>query len=1130
MATRSLGTLTLDLIARTAGFVSGMSEAERASDRWRKKVEQNAKVVGQAVGLGVSAAVAALTTLTVQTVRAADEVQRFSAVAGSSPQEFQRYSAGARLLGIEQEKLADIFKDTNDKIGDFLETGGGAMADFFENIAPRVGVTADEFRKLSGPQALGLYVNSLEKANLTQSQMTFYMEAIASDSTMLLPLLRNNAEGFKLLGEQAEAAGSIMGDDTLKSAQELRVASFLLGERITGIKTSIASALLPTLSDLAVAFQNNTEKAVVSAGATDALNTMIRGVAASAVGAWTAVDLLGRSIAGLKLIGDAATQGTKWYELLFPGPAVIARIFKNRDDISNAISVVGADLEELLGRQKKLLEDILNAGKGGGDTEGLIKRLAGLLAEARDQLGGTGDAASGASDDLIAYSKTIKAVGDQLDEFFRNEDYLLGQARESGEALIATTKTQADVLTRQIAVVGKGERAHAALNRELHKENILRSDSYQKLLPSQQEEYLRTQMEVYDLAQALAEANKAQQLVDQEAERIAQDMATAYERGIERIRDGFGDFFEKLIVDGRAKFSDLVDLFKRMIAEMIATAAANRIILGIGLGSVSGGAAAMVSGGGGALNLLSTGASILGAGQKLWQGFSGLATGQGLSGFSGILGRFGADAAFESAALKGGLDAAWAQADAAASMSKFANTVGPILAGIGGAIQGWQSGNRANAVTGAIGGWGGAKAGAAAGTYFMPGIGTAIGAVLGGILGSSLGSSVFGGAWENRRSGIELGFNDEGLLLQDWVRQTKKGGWFGSTKRRYIYSEMEEAMADEFRTGYDAMIDVLGTQFMAIGADLDRAVFEGVKIGAASINTSDQTEEQIQEQIEKWFNDLNAAMIKGALDAAGDSSAAIRLLRASGGESAMLEALGGLMGVAGRDAVAAARAAHTQISMVESYRTVTEATRTLIGEYDGSLDATYALTEALGIQQEMAYGLASAYLQANDAVGLLFGNLSETIRTSLMDAEELYEYQRSQVHSLTDLLGTLTDPEAILRTSEQIERLVSGMWGRLDDSQRMALGDEFLDYVDRTRALAEERLAQGLADVESTQADVYNRLTTQMDTVADRMNEATRQMQTAAELQYQSSMQFGAYVQQMGSIVQSMGWGREVNA
>ncbi|MBP8236536.1 MAG: tape measure protein, partial [Pseudomonas sp.] len=541
----------------------------------------------------------------------------------------------------------------------------------------------------------------------------------------------------------------------------------------------------------------------------------------------------------------------------------------------------------------------------------------------------------------------------------------------------------------------------------------------------------------------------------------ADPLAESWQEALNRIDSAFVELW-KSAFNGFKDFADsLKNAFIQLLAELAHRATTQKILIGLGFTAGSGGAMAGTAGGGaGMLGGLLNAGSWISAGKTLWQGFSGLMTGQGLSGFSGILGRFGADAAFESAAPKGGLEAAWAQADAAASMAKFANTVGPILAGLGGAIQGWQSGNRMNAVTGAVGGWGGAKAGAAAGSYFLPGIGTAIGAVLGGILGSSLGSSVFGGSWENRRSGIELGFDDEGLLLQDWIRQTKKGGLFGSTKRRYIYSEMEEALAEEFRTGYDTMIDVLGTQFMAIGADLDRAVFEGVRIGAANINTSDQTEEEVQAQIEKWFSDLQQAMIKGALNAAGDSSAAVRLLRATGGDVAMLEALGGLMGVAGINAVQQARDAQTQqLSMVESYRAVTDATRTLISEYDGSLEATLGLTEAMAIQQELAYGLATAYLQASDAVGALFGNLKESIRTSLMGAEELYEYQRSQVHNLTDLLGTLTDPEAILRTSQEIERLVSGMWSRLDEGQRSLLGEEFLDYLDRTEALAQDRLA-----------------------------------------------------------------------
>lgn len=41
MASRSLGTLTLDLVAKTGGFVAGMSKAERESEKWKRKVKRN---------------------------------------------------------------------------------------------------------------------------------------------------------------------------------------------------------------------------------------------------------------------------------------------------------------------------------------------------------------------------------------------------------------------------------------------------------------------------------------------------------------------------------------------------------------------------------------------------------------------------------------------------------------------------------------------------------------------------------------------------------------------------------------------------------------------------------------------------------------------------------------------------------------------------------------------------------------------------------------------------------------------------------------------------------------------------------------------------------------------------------
>src|SRR5690625_1444728 len=45
MSRKSLGTLTLDLVARTGGFVQGMSKAERESAKWRRQVERDLKKV-----------------------------------------------------------------------------------------------------------------------------------------------------------------------------------------------------------------------------------------------------------------------------------------------------------------------------------------------------------------------------------------------------------------------------------------------------------------------------------------------------------------------------------------------------------------------------------------------------------------------------------------------------------------------------------------------------------------------------------------------------------------------------------------------------------------------------------------------------------------------------------------------------------------------------------------------------------------------------------------------------------------------------------------------------------------------------------------------------------------------------
>lgn len=250
MASKSLGTLTLDLVARVGGFVAGMDKAERQSEKWRKSVEKNLKSAAKVSAAAAGAAVAAMGVWVARSIENAAELGRLAQIAGTGTREFQRFAAGTRTVGIEQDKLSDILKDVNDKVGDFLVTGGGPLKDFFEQVAPKVGVTADQFRNLSGPQALGLYVDTLEKAGANQQEMTFFMEAIANDATALIPLLRSGGKEMGRFGDEAERLGLVLSDDAIRAAQQFSTETDILKQQLSNIGSEIAGDVLPHLQQL----------------------------------------------------------------------------------------------------------------------------------------------------------------------------------------------------------------------------------------------------------------------------------------------------------------------------------------------------------------------------------------------------------------------------------------------------------------------------------------------------------------------------------------------------------------------------------------------------------------------------------------------------------------------------------------------------------------------------------------------------------------------------------------------------------------------------------------------------------------------------------------------------------------
>ena len=275
----------------------GFGRLSREMELANTRLAGFARRAGIAMSAAAAAATASLGLIVRSTADSAAQIRQFAQVANATPDALQRWSAGARTVGVEQEKLADILKDVNDRVGDFLQTGGGPMADFFESVAPRVGVTADQFARLSGPEALQLYVDTLERAGLSQQEMTFYLEAMASDATRLLPLLRNGGAEMARLGDQAADLGAVLDTDAIEALRRTQVALGTLSLVFEGLRNRIAVAVAPSLEALANAFV-----ALASDGGVlrTAINALIGNLGRLATYAATfAAVMAGRWVAGL---------------------------------------------------------------------------------------------------------------------------------------------------------------------------------------------------------------------------------------------------------------------------------------------------------------------------------------------------------------------------------------------------------------------------------------------------------------------------------------------------------------------------------------------------------------------------------------------------------------------------------------------------------------------------------------------------------------------------------------------------------------------------------------------------------------------------------------------------------------
>lgn len=570
------GSIVVDLLMRTGSFETDTNRASKQMKKLGKDAGDTAADIGRAFGLiggtiagGLATAGTAVLGWTRQLVDASAELEKFSRLSGTNEQVFQRMAAGAATVGIQQDKLADIFKDTQDKLGDFLQTGGGAMKDFFEQIAPRIGLTAKELQHLSGPEVLQRYYSALEQAGASQAEMVFYMEAIASDSSMLAPLLARNGEGFRKWGDEAQRLGAVLDAETLAAMKEVKEQSNLIQLAFQGLKNEVAAELLPQFKELtAFLGSDQTKNAFVT------ITKWVGDLAAEmANGAVLIVNFIDKvnQIRKLDAGGAVADAGEEALNTRMARLTDRINYIKKNDRGLFGLPLTDNQEEARLKRINDLQQERLEIQRE------LTKRYRSEAA-GENFKGVTGSVDSTARIPGSGLAATVGGSGgsDRRVGALTKEKSLLEQIQEDYDALYSAGSSRAD---DQIAKLEREIALHGDLSESAKLNYDIQANAYGALSEAQAEK-LRNLAAVKDAQDDFAAlyGDGLQDLISRTQDANSQ-MSTFADQAARNMQDAFADFLFDPFSEG---LGGMVQSFAKTLQKMAAQAAASQIFQMIG--------------------------------------------------------------------------------------------------------------------------------------------------------------------------------------------------------------------------------------------------------------------------------------------------------------------------------------------------------------------------------------------------------------------------------------------------------------------------------------------------------------------------------------------------------------------
>jgi hypothetical protein len=472
MATRSLGTLTVDLVAKTGGFVQGMTEAERESAKSSKKIQQQWKDAAKAIDVGVkvgvaafAAATAALTVLTARSLSAIDANAKLAISLGTTSEALANVQRAGELSGVAITGIEQATKDLTRRLSQAAAGTGPAV-----QALERLGLTAEYLQGLPLDDRLAT-INSAIRDFVPAAQQAAVAGQLFGEEGSLA-ISRLSPETIRQAKEEVKALGLGLSEIDTQKVQQANDAFSTMKLAATGLGNAIAVELAPIIRQVGVDFFEAASQATAMREIVASVKDVVFGVTAALLNLGDLVvrpfQLVGATIEAffVGIIAAASNAVAKAVELANMVPGI--NLDKAEDNTRAFAKAITATYEGIDKRFSDIFSKPLagtNFSEWAANAELAASRAAAAAEDARAaMLGGQASSTAGgasASGDAMSASasKELESINNRLDalrESFFTEQQLLSEKYVTEQQLLAEslelkqiTQDEADMLALQ---------------------------------------------------------------------------------------------------------------------------------------------------------------------------------------------------------------------------------------------------------------------------------------------------------------------------------------------------------------------------------------------------------------------------------------------------------------------------------------------------------------------------------------------------------------------------------------------------------------------------------------------------------------------------------------------------------